>query len=211
MRWILRQIRAAERLLDIGFASTGVPILFRALRSRNQGGITVGMDINLEGVLSRREPTTVAGDAFHLPFTDRAFDVVLLAEVLEHVERGANILAEARRVLVPGGRLVVTTPNPYYLNRWLARWLLAPRRSVLSRSSVRTWLGAEDHELNWEPASLAHRLHEIGFQVERWTTVQHGIPFLRRVVPALSAFDLPFWPFDRVGGYFCLVAMLDRP
>lgn len=45
-----------------------------------------------------------------LPFPDGAFDLVLCVETLEHVKDVQRLLSEVRRVLVPGGRLAVTTP-----------------------------------------------------------------------------------------------------
>lgn len=45
-----------------------------------------------------------------LPLADSSFDLVLCAETLEHVRDVQLLLSEARRVLVPGGTLAVTTP-----------------------------------------------------------------------------------------------------
>lgn len=45
-----------------------------------------------------------------LPFADNAFDLVVCLETLEHVRDVQLLLSEARRVLVPSGRLAVTTP-----------------------------------------------------------------------------------------------------
>ena len=45
-----------------------------------------------------------------LPLADNTFELVLCAETLEHVRDVQLLLSEARRVLVPGGRLAVTTP-----------------------------------------------------------------------------------------------------
>jgi len=45
-----------------------------------------------------------------LPLDDSAFDLVLCAETLEHVRDVQLVLSEARRVLVPGGTLAVSTP-----------------------------------------------------------------------------------------------------
>ena len=42
----------------------------------------------------------------HLPFADRMFDAVVLADVIEHVDDVTATLAEVRRVLRPGGRVV---------------------------------------------------------------------------------------------------------
>jgi SAM-dependent methyltransferase len=46
-----------------------------------------------------------------LPLRDGAFDVVWASEVIEHVADTARWLSEVRRVLAPGGRLLLTTPN----------------------------------------------------------------------------------------------------
>jgi SAM-dependent methyltransferase len=53
----------------------------------------------------------VRADAYHLPFPDGAFDVVIAAEILEHVPDDRAAIAEAVRVLRPGGRLAVTVPR----------------------------------------------------------------------------------------------------
>ena len=46
-----------------------------------------------------------------LPFADASFDLVWASEVIEHVADTARFLSEVRRVLVRGGRLLITTPN----------------------------------------------------------------------------------------------------
>lgn len=45
-----------------------------------------------------------------LPFRDGEFDLVLCADVIEHVQDVQSLLSEARRVLRPGGTLAITTP-----------------------------------------------------------------------------------------------------
>ncbi|HWF75528.1 MAG TPA: class I SAM-dependent methyltransferase, partial [Solirubrobacteraceae bacterium] len=46
-----------------------------------------------------------------LPFDDSSFELVWASEVIEHVADTARWLSEVRRVLRPGGRLLLTTPN----------------------------------------------------------------------------------------------------
>ncbi len=53
------------------------------------------------------------GDAHKLPFPDGSFDTVVLLEVLEHLPDPCGALEEARRVLVHGGRILVSTPFLY--------------------------------------------------------------------------------------------------
>jgi HAD superfamily hydrolase (TIGR01549 family) len=66
----------------------------------NVGGLAAGVEFRLE-------------DAQELTFSDSSFDKVLLTEVIEHLPRPAKAVAEAARVLRPGGLLVVSTPSRY--------------------------------------------------------------------------------------------------
>lgn len=66
----------------------------------------VGVD--REGELTR---PTIVGSAEGLPVPDASFDVVMCTMVLEHVADPRRVLAEARRVLAPNGRIVLTVPG----------------------------------------------------------------------------------------------------
>ncbi|MBL9087775.1 MAG: methyltransferase domain-containing protein [Planctomycetia bacterium] len=61
------------------------------------------------------EATVAVADAARLPFAEATFDVVLAAHMLYHVEDRARAIAEARRVLRPGGRFVATTNGRAHL------------------------------------------------------------------------------------------------
>jgi SAM-dependent methyltransferase len=54
---------------------------------------------------------TVQANLVALPFADRAFDVVLSLQTIEHLWDQPAFVAECARTLRPGGRLVLTTPN----------------------------------------------------------------------------------------------------
>ncbi len=72
-----------------------------------------GVEVDRErAVLAGRiVPAVVQGVGEHLPFKAETFDLVLLHEVLEHVDDDRQVLTEAWRVLRPGGRLVIFAPN----------------------------------------------------------------------------------------------------
>jgi 2-polyprenyl-6-hydroxyphenyl methylase/3-demethylubiquinone-9 3-methyltransferase len=62
--------------------------------------------------------TIANASIYELPFPDGTFDAVILSEVLEHVDREADSLAEVRRVLKPGGLVIVTVPHADYPFWW---------------------------------------------------------------------------------------------
>jgi SAM-dependent methyltransferase len=64
-----------------------------ALRTRAPGALLVG------------------ADAARLPFADAAFDVVISSDVIEHIPEVEQHVAEVARVLAPGGRYLLKTPN----------------------------------------------------------------------------------------------------
>ncbi len=75
---------------------------------------SVGVDIlhhKLRYMRRYRLNPLVTGSIFALPFPDAAFDCVICSEVIEHVPRDPSPLSELARVLAPGGRMVVSTPD----------------------------------------------------------------------------------------------------
>jgi SAM-dependent methyltransferase len=66
------------------------------------------------------------GNGHHLPFNDASFDFVVLSHVLAHVDDVATFMAEIRRVVKPGGRLIVVQSNRY---GWWKFWGYYIRRN----------------------------------------------------------------------------------
>jgi SAM-dependent methyltransferase len=76
-----------------------------------------GIDIDPEKVVEARQATSArlaVASTEALPYADGRFDVVLSHEVIEHVTDDRRAVAEAVRVLRPGGRLVIFCPNRLY-------------------------------------------------------------------------------------------------
>jgi ubiquinone/menaquinone biosynthesis C-methylase UbiE len=107
---------AHRRLLDIGSAWG-----FNVMALERLGFDVTGMDLVVDpfevGARIARENdcefAVVGADAARLPFGDHFFDVITMVETLEHIflEDRPAALAECRRVLRPGGALVLSTPN----------------------------------------------------------------------------------------------------
>ncbi len=101
-------VAPGERLLEIG-CGEGANLHHLAAR----GARLFGVDFTFAKARYARRTgaATACADAAALPFPDGAFDAVLVRDLLHHVPDRARVLDEARRVLVPGGRLTVIEPN----------------------------------------------------------------------------------------------------
>jgi SAM-dependent methyltransferase len=101
-------VRPRSRLLDI---ACGPGYVSEAAAAR--GARPVGLDV-AEAMIERArrrcpDLSFVVGDALQLPFPDASFDAVTMNFGILHVSQPQLALAEARRVLVPGGRFAFTT------------------------------------------------------------------------------------------------------
>jgi SAM-dependent methyltransferase len=100
-----------QAILDVG---CGLGMYVQAFRRFSQD--VHGVDVDEEKVAEAGQelPNLRVAPAEQLPYADGRFDVVLLHEVIEHVEDDRQAIAEAGRVLRPGGRLVIFAPNRLY-------------------------------------------------------------------------------------------------
>ena len=103
-------------LLDLGCGS-GIVASLVAARYKHTFDISCS-DFN-RSAYHAKFPFKVANlNASALPFSDQSFDVVLLIEVIEHVEHPAWLLHEMHRILKKNGMLIMSTPN---VENWQSR------------------------------------------------------------------------------------------
>lgn len=97
------------RLLDIGCGNGD----FLA-RMRRRGWIVEGLEVDPEAVEAARAAhglTIHLGDLEGLAFPGNSFDAITMNQVIEHVHEPVPLIRECLRILKPGGKLVVATPN----------------------------------------------------------------------------------------------------
>ena len=165
------------RLLDFGCGGGGF-----LKRMADQGWRVTGLDAAVGAVRQIQEELGLAALVGSLPHPDLApcsFDVVTMWHSLEHVHRPLAILREAYQLLVPGGRLVVATPNieslPFY---WFGP----------------SWFGLDlpRHLTHFTPKSLRAMLETAGFRVEMVRMLRHS-DWLRSSAKLAAAQDRGSW------------------
>lgn len=95
---------SGRRLADIG-GGTGNYSL--ALKQEGWAPVVIDRSPEMLARAATKGLETVQADAQRLPFADGAFDAAMMISMLHHVEDRPAALAEARRILCPGGRLVL--------------------------------------------------------------------------------------------------------
>ena len=135
---------AGRELLDAG-CGTGLFSQVATERGARVTSLDVG-DALLAQVARKCNSVRVVGDVTAMPFDPDSFDVVICTEVIEHTLDPERAVAELARVLRPGGRLVVTTPN----RAW--RWSV----TVAGALRLRPYHGLENW-LSWTGLARAAR------------------------------------------------------
>jgi SAM-dependent methyltransferase len=122
--FLISSLAPSSRVIDVG---CGAGWFCAALAAA--GHHPVGVDVAGEAIRRARERAPSVEFALvaenELPYADGFFDAAWLGETLEHVQDVIGLLEEIRRVLGPGGRLILTTPDHGRLLR--ARLALSTR------------------------------------------------------------------------------------
>ena len=155
-RFLLGAVSDGERVLDVGCGEGEF-----AARLARAGAVVTAVDVAEEALRRAREAhpeldlRLIEGEGeWDLP--DSAFDVVWAGEVIEHVADTAGWLSEVRRVLRPGGRLLISTPAhglPIRLRLALRPGAFAEHLHPLG-----------DHLRFYTRGGLASLLEEFGFE-----------------------------------------------
>lgn len=208
------------RILDLGCGVGGfLPGLAEL------GGTVVASDFDRASLAlcrARGFHASVAADGYALPFRDGVFELVCLFDALEHIPDEGRALAEVRRVLAPGGRVLVTVPAYPFLYANNDRVARHCRR--YTRASLRAALAGAGFTLERNTHAnvfLFPLILPTVLALKAWERLTHRAPDPERTnlsVPlpgplqdlfaAVFAAELPFtrrfdWP---VGHSLCAIA-----
>jgi 2-polyprenyl-3-methyl-5-hydroxy-6-metoxy-1,4-benzoquinol methylase len=157
---LLSLLPSAGRLLEIGCACG-----FLLVAARERGFAVQGVEMSAWASAYARDTYGLAVhtgtlEAARLPAD--SVDAVVLADVIEHLFDPRATLAEIHRVLTPGGRLLLLTPDI---------------GSAVARAAGARWWGLlDDHYVYFSRATLGRLLAEEGFAVERSGSLGRAFP-----------------------------------
>jgi glycosyltransferase involved in cell wall biosynthesis len=142
--------RGAGRILDAGCGSS---LIVQSLNN------AVGMEFNFDKLrfLRHQGIPLARGSAFALPFKDVSFDCVISSQVIEHLAYDEVLFSEMRRVLRPGGMLILGTPD-YATIGWR---IIEPTYGFLVPGGY-----ADEHITHYTREKLSEILTRHGFTVE---------------------------------------------
>ena len=175
-------LKVGSQLLEIGCGAGNL-----LLQATVRGSYPVALDLSMQAltfVRSRLEEAQSSNEApggfaciqafgEALPWEDESFDCILMSEVIEHLEMPQISVREAVRVLSPGGRLLITTPN--YRSFWpLMEW-------TVDRLNMAPKMAGEQHISRFHLSSLKQVLVESGIEIEYAGSIYSLSPFLSLV------------------------------
>jgi demethylmenaquinone methyltransferase / 2-methoxy-6-polyprenyl-1,4-benzoquinol methylase len=194
------RLAAGEVAVDV---ACGTGALTRELEALAPGAVVLGLDFS-HGMLARARPTggadgappdppgpflrLAAADALQLPLADAGVDVVTIAFGLRNLPEPGQGLLEFRRVLRPGGRLVVCEFSqpvvPVFrevYRRYLTRLMPVAARRLTSDPEAYQYLARSIGAWPDQPG-LARWMQEAGFTEVAWRNLSGGIVALHRGV-----------------------------
>jgi 2-polyprenyl-3-methyl-5-hydroxy-6-metoxy-1,4-benzoquinol methylase len=151
------------RLLDIGCGNGHFLYIMK-----KTGWSTFGVEIDPESSRIARELYKLSifnGYLEDAHYQDHSFDAITITHVIEHLHDPISLLKESHRILCPGGRIYITTPN---------------LESLGHRTSKKNWFALEPprHLHLWTPRTLRKTLEMADFKVEQCKTSSKGAAFI---------------------------------
>jgi ubiquinone/menaquinone biosynthesis C-methylase UbiE len=192
---------AGRKVIDCGCGAGGYLLELLKL-----GADAWGIEYNEEKVRRLRQMVkdtnrVKTGDLERMDFRDATFEVVLLNEVLEHVPHDQRALSELHRILEPGGKLVIFSPNRLYPFEthgvsWKSSGHDVPPYCTLFVPYIPVRMGKrflDYHARNYFPHELKRMVRFAGFEITHCTYMWQTFENISGRQPAFIRVLRPLW------------------
>lgn len=209
-------IQSDARTLDVG-SGTGANLRLLAELGFERA---LGLDRSEEAIRycgEKELPPVECGDLCDLPFAEGEFDLVIATDVLEHVEDEARAVGELRRVLRPGGRLIVTVPA--FRSLWglqdrvshhKRRYRLRELEARLREGGLEVARSFHFNYLLFAPIWFARQLMRI-LRIEVASENEINTSFLNAILARIFSWDVRSAPRLRPAFGVSILALAQRP
>lgn len=152
---------AKGKILDIGFAELPNPYL---------KGKVVGFD-KKKVVKPPNYSSVIVGDIrdINRAIKNEKFDTIIAGEIIEHLEDPIGFLRDCRMLLEREGRILISTPNPYY-----------PVEFFLNMFMVKKFYYCKNHLFVIPPRWMVRLLEYTGFRLEK--IISGGVALSNKIV-----------------------------
>lgn len=162
------KLKDGDKVLDLGCGNGYYSYLLSKLPIKLN---ITGIDNHVSAIddarnrVGERNVKFIIGNAEKIPFQKNYFDKVVMSEIIEHVKDDIEVLKEARRVLKPGGILVLTTPNKDYPFLWdPINWFLEHFFNFHIKSGFCAGIWNQHIRL-YKPEEIKKSLEKSGFKI----------------------------------------------
>ena len=151
---ILKEVKDTDSVLDVGCASHDhieTHVWIHKLLCEKARRV-VGIDTHLPEEEGAYNIVSAKAESMRL---NEKFDLIIAGELIEHLSNPGGFFARAREHLKTGGRLILTTPNPWDWTRFTRAVLRMPSTPV------------KDHVCWYDEQTIANLANRYGFKIER--------------------------------------------
>ena len=176
---VLRQVGCGQKILDVG-CGTGT----LGFEIKKRGNEVWGLDINKKAIdLAKKKLDKTflydSADPDDLPIKDEKFDVIVFADILEHLDEPEAVLREYKKYLKEDGCVIVSLPN-------FASWTIRFKRLFGPLKPAKYGILDETHKHFYDLEKAKKLVEEAGIEIKKLDVnpniMRAFMPLLRRLI-----------------------------
>lgn len=181
--YLIKEI-SDKRVLDIGVAEHDLTHInaegWKHEYISKNSSYCLGVDIiePLVNLLKDKGYNIICLDATSDTDLKEKFDVVVIGDVIEHVENPVALLRFAKRHLADGGKIIVSTPNPFSYH---FQWVILKEKTAVVNFEHTLWVS---------PSISVELAYRSGLELDSYHLLMKGTNFLKTIIKKIIPSEL---------------------